>query len=157
MTSFHFTIDILTRTPSKHLPPFPPLQQLDHFSLWYTRINKRWMMQLGDIINKNQKRIIKTLEFEINDKRLIVDDGDNDGGGNSGSITKRPSSPIYLKTIGPTISLPSTIHNLYDDNSVTYRKNILIIPPLLNHLTQLDINAGDYCTFIYIYIYNISI
>ncbi|CAO3633830.1 unnamed protein product [Cunninghamella echinulata] len=155
MTTFNSSINFLLKKPSKHLPPLPPLQQLNHFSLWYTRINKKWMMQLNDIINNNQERIIKTLEFEINDKRLIIDEGNDDGyeeydessneDGDDDPTTKIPPPPIYLKTIGPSLRLPRTLDDLYDDNSIVYRKNILIMSPLLNQLTHLDIDSGNYC------------
>ncbi|KAI9301677.1 hypothetical protein BJ944DRAFT_243061 [Cunninghamella echinulata] len=101
----------------------PPLQQLVHFSHWFTDINEDWTALFNNNNNNNTK--IKVLAFDI-DKPIM-----------DASVQQ----PIHLQRIGQPRLLSN--HLKHHASSTVYKNNILFLPSLKN-LTNLKIDFDDF-------------
>ncbi|CAO3640617.1 unnamed protein product [Cunninghamella echinulata] len=126
--SFLLKPPIPFRPPLSFHPPPSSLQQLTHFSLWYTDLYKGWVYTLESMNHDHSKRrTIKTLEFEIDTGRMLY------------SGTGEPPSPIQLKPI----DTPRIVTTPIDINSQPkIYKSFILALPLFKRLKYLNIHSG---------------
>ncbi|CAO3650030.1 unnamed protein product [Cunninghamella blakesleeana] len=111
----------------------PPLNQLDHFYLWYNNYeDKEWI----DLFTKNQHKI-KLLEFELREDFLDL----------SPSSSSSSMPIIYYR---PISSIKTMDDDFVTEMSREYRIHTIKLP-ILPSLTRLFINCfdidGDECVF----------
>ncbi|CAO3634094.1 unnamed protein product [Cunninghamella echinulata] len=164
--SDNFIFDLLTTLENVHyinyvllrrqsIPkPFPTLKHLTHYLNWYTNANDQWIATLlssSSSNNNNNNEGIVALEFLVNEQIYHHHSYQQD--------SKEPV--IYLKPIGNIKQQPLHIndmnsplfeidhpHQIQQSSpttppSIQHQSKVLILP-VLNHLTTLDINFFEY-------------
>ncbi|CAO3646434.1 unnamed protein product [Cunninghamella blakesleeana] len=107
----------------------PAPQTLTHFSFWITERDIKWINNLFNHHNDNNERVIKSIEFEINDKMIYIHPSHT-------SILP----PIHCKFIGQPKQFPSYLN--YHLSTTKFFTLLLSLPNLI-HLTNLQIELDS--------------
>ncbi|KAI9309651.1 hypothetical protein BJ944DRAFT_258171 [Cunninghamella echinulata] len=150
LENVHYINYVLLRRQS--IPkPFPTLKHLTHYLNWYTNANDQWITTLLSSNNSNNNEGIVALEFLVNEQ--IYHYHSYHRGSNEPAIYLKPigdikQQPLHINDMNSPLFEIDHPHQIQQSSpttppSIQHQSKVLILP-VLNHLTTLDINFFEY-------------